>query len=340
MKTLKKIGIGTFMLFCLLGIVYALGPEVEYAKDYDSIVSPMNIPLDQLDSVIQKRESKIEGLKADNEARIIWADSSKQKTPFSLVYLHGFSASQEEGDPIHEDFAKRYGCNLFLSRLADHGRFTKNSFIDLTPAQLINSAKEAIAYGQLLGEKVIVMSCSTGSTLSIYLSSNPDNNIAGQIMYSPNIDIFDPMSELLLYPWAEQLMLWVTGGEYRHVAYGPLPPKYWNEDYHINGAIAVKHLIDQTMNEEVFKNIKQPLFLGYYYKNEEEQDKVVSIERMKEFASQVGTPEDEKRVLSFPNVGAHVMASYVFSKDLEQVANETYAFAEEVLKLVPVNMDY
>ena len=35
----------------------------------------------------------------------------------SVVYLHGFSASQEEGDPVHYDFAQKFGCNLFLAAL-------------------------------------------------------------------------------------------------------------------------------------------------------------------------------------------------------------------------------
>ena len=337
MKILRKIAVAFLLLFFLLGIVYALGPEIEYVEEYNSLIVPMDIPLNELDGMIREKEAEIDQLKADNEARIIWADTIKQKTEFSVVYLHGFSASQEEGDPMHTDFAKKYGCNLYLSRLADHGRSDKNSFKDLTPGQLINSAKEAIAIGQLLGEKVIVMSCSTGSTLSAYLSSNPDNNIYAQIMYSPNIDIYDPMSELLLYPWAEQLMIWVTGGEYRYAQYGPIRKKFWNEVYHIDGAIAVKHLIDQTMKKEVFDDIKQPLFLGYYYKDEEAQDKVVSIDRMKEFAEYVKTPKELKRVIAFPNVGEHVMSSYVSSKDLESVAYETYAFAEEVLQLKPVN---
>ena len=41
-------------------------------------------------------------VKPENEARIIWQnDSLKNKTEYAVVYLHGFSASQEEGDPVH-----------------------------------------------------------------------------------------------------------------------------------------------------------------------------------------------------------------------------------------------
>ena len=44
-------------------------------------------------------------LKPDNEARIVWADSSRQKTAYAIVYLHGFSASLGEGDPTDTDIA-------------------------------------------------------------------------------------------------------------------------------------------------------------------------------------------------------------------------------------------
>ena len=43
----------------------------------------------------------MKGIKPDNQARIIWADSSKkEKTKIAFLYLHGFSASQAEGDPV------------------------------------------------------------------------------------------------------------------------------------------------------------------------------------------------------------------------------------------------
>src|ERR1700722_7502944 len=68
------------------------------------------------------QNESVHRLKQDNEARIVWAnDSTKQVTDYCIVYLHGFSASQEEGDPVHRNIAAEFGCNLYLSRLAEHG---------------------------------------------------------------------------------------------------------------------------------------------------------------------------------------------------------------------------
>src|SRR5690606_31094191 len=113
--------------------------------------------------------------------------------------------------PIHENFAKTFGMNLYLPRLEDHGRVDTNSFEDLTPDALFDSAEKALEIGRLLGDSIIVMSCSTGSTLSIILSKyHPD--IHSFIMFSPNIDLANSMSELSIKPWGDQLARAVLGG--------------------------------------------------------------------------------------------------------------------------------
>src|SRR5437868_3653211 len=119
----------SFPVLLLIGI-YFLGPAPDKAKFF------VNMPIvpqssDELEKYISQNESRHK-VKPDNEARIIWADSSKAKTKYSVVYLHGFYASQEEGDPVHKNFAKKFGCNLYLSRFADHGIDTVDQLINFT----------------------------------------------------------------------------------------------------------------------------------------------------------------------------------------------------------------
>ena len=54
------------------------------------------------------------------------------------------------------------------------------------------------------------------------------------------------------------------------------------------------------MTREVFQKVTQPYFLGYYYKNEEEKDWIVSIEAMQEFHRLSGTPSHQKIMKAFP----------------------------------------
>lgn len=331
-KKIIKIG---FVVIVTLGLLIFFGPKATFEKP-KLLDTEITASLDYLDSFIEKKESLVKDLKPDNQARIIWAnDSLKNKTEYALVYLHGFSASQEEGDPVHQNFGNRYGMNVYLSRLEDHGRLDSNSFIGLTPENFLQSAEDAIDIGKKLGNKVIVMSCSTGGTLAAILASAGEN-IHSMILYSPNIDIYDQMSEALLYPWGRQMSYVIMGGYYNRIVYDTLAQKYWNSVYHTNALFTIKYLIKTYMNEQYFKKITMPVFMAYYYKDEENQDKVVSVKRMLDFFDQISTPENQKRKVALPNAGNHVISSYIMSKDIIGVETETYKWAEEVLGLKPV----
>ena len=329
---IKNIVIGLLILIGVLGVTYLLGPRAPKPQ-LNSELPLIQMNLHQLEASIQEQESQVPNLKPDNEARIVWADSFQyQKTPFSVVYLHGFSASQGEGSPLHREFAQRYGCNLYLARLHEHGIQEEEALLKLTPEGLIETAKEAIAVGEQIGEKVILMSTSTGGTLSLYLASgNPQ--LAGQILYSPNVDLFDSTSDILTGPWGLTLARQVTGSDYRSFESTPEGEKYWTTKYRLEALVALKALIQATMTTEVFSQITSPVFVGYYYKNEEEQDDVVSVPRILEMYDQLGTPEGQKRKVAFPEVKNHVIASGLWSEDLESVREETFRFAEEVLGL-------
>ncbi len=106
------------------------GPRVQYPSA-DENLPDFNISINELDKYLAEKEAKIENLKPDNEARIVWVDSARQ-TPYSIVYLHGWSGQSRGRRSVHEELAKRYGCNLCLTRLAGHGIDSKDSFKELT----------------------------------------------------------------------------------------------------------------------------------------------------------------------------------------------------------------
>jgi hypothetical protein len=87
------------------------------------------------------------------------------------------------------------------------------------------------------------------------------------------------------------------------------------------------------MKPEVFSKVKCPVFLGYYFKNEKEQDNTVSIPAMLKMFDELGTPTELKQKLAFPDAGAHVIASYIRSKDWQGVERETDKFLTDKVKL-------
>jgi pimeloyl-ACP methyl ester carboxylesterase len=317
----------------LLAGIYLAGPK------YTSPVLNKSLPEillngDSLGTFVRNNELKVAGIKEDNEARIIWAnDSLKNKTPFAVVYLHGFSASQGEGTPIHTDFAKRYGCNLFLSRLYAHGINSNQALIDMTPENLVNSAKEAIAIGKKLGEKVILMSTSTGGTLSLYLAGG-DPDIAGIILYSPNIQINNPFVKLVTGPWGLRIGRLFAGGEnFNYPVESREDSIYWNKTYRVEAVMYLQTLVDLTMNKTTFAGINQPVFLGYYFKDEKNQDPTVKVDAMLEMFNELGTRENKKMKQAFPEAGKHVIGSKYKSGDWKGVESATFKFAEEILGL-------
>ena len=336
MGVLKKLVYFLVGITCLLVVVYMLGPKPNY-PEMDFKISPLDIPLQQLDAYVAKQEVGIKNLKPNNESRIVWADSSQQKTDYAVVYLHGFSASPMEGDPVVFDFAKKYGMNLYVPRLAQHGIKDKESFKTLTPKMLVDDAKDAIAIGKLLGEKVILMSCSTGGTLSIPLCAENPDMIDALVMFSPNFALFDSKASLLSGPWGLQIARKITGSNYRRTQLPLSFEAYWTKEYRIEGLVALQTLIDNTMKKKFFKKIDVPILTAFYYKDEEHQDKVISVQAIKNNLSLIATPKDQVMVEALPTTKAHVMVSSLQCKDLGIVKEKLDKFATKILGIHSFN---
>ncbi|WP_420146486.1 alpha/beta hydrolase [Spirosoma sp.] len=320
------------LLLAVMVVGYWLGPSVhsDEVKDEPIVLDPDLLKLEQ---AIQASESNV-NLKPDNEARIIWADSSRRvKTPYSLVYLPGFSASWAEGDPIHKQLAQHFGCNFYLARTAGHGVNSPDALQELTPAMYAASAERALAIGKALGDKVIVIGTSAGGMLALYLAAHHPE-IDGLILYSPCIAVANPALRLITMPWGQQVLDQVFPDEHvTQTHYDGERSRYWLPKYHTNGLITLQTMLDRYMTPEQFKKVRQPVFMGYYYKDQENQDNVVSVPAMLEMFDELGTPSSKKEKVAFPNAGAHVIASHFTSKDLTGVYAHTEKFMTDVLKL-------
>jgi pimeloyl-ACP methyl ester carboxylesterase len=321
------------VILLILVIVYLGGPRPS-SPDYDLNMPTVPANSLTLEQFVAKEEASHK-LKPDNQARIIWAnDSAKSRTNYSIVYLHGFSASQAEGDPVHKDIARLFGCNLYLSRLAEHGIDTTDAMMNLTVNNYWESAKEALAIGKQLGDSVIVIGCSTGGSLALKLAAEYPE-IRALILLSPNIAINDPNAWLLNNPWGLQIARMVLGSKYvdSKKDSSDLYRQYWYYHYRLEAAVALEELIESSMNKETFKQVKQPTLLLYYYKDDVHQDSTVKVSAMLDMFAQLGTPSDLKRSLAMPATGDHVISSYIRSKDVEGVRKECERFLREIVRL-------
>jgi len=327
----------TFPVLLLVSI-YALGPQPDDPVYSDTrVVVPATA--DELEQYVAANESRHQ-LKPDNEARIVWADSNRTKTAYSVVYIHGFSASQGEGDPVHKTFAKTFGCNLYLARMADHGIDTTEQLLYFTPDRWWQSAKEALAIGKVLGEKVILMSTSTGGTLSLMLADAYPDDVFALINMSPNIALRNPLAWVANNPWGLQIARLNKGSDYNSTPItatdSVLDLRYWNHKYRLEAVCQLQELLESSMLPETFRQVKQPVLSLYYFKNDLEQDEQVKVSAILEMHEQLGTPDSLKVALPLPDAGGHVLGSSVVSKNIDAVHQAAFDFAVHKLRMKPV----
>jgi esterase/lipase len=330
-----------FLLLLILALVlaYLMGPKPPRPK-LTNLLPSVPSDLNQLENQIREREKSFK-LKPDNEARFIWAnDSLKAPTEFALLYLHGFSACWYEGYPVNVDFARHFGCNAYFPRMASHGIDTTDALVDMTPERLWESAKEALVIARQIGRKVVIISSSTGGTLSLKLAAEYPELVFGLILYSPNIAINNSKAWMLSRPWGLQFSRQSYKSNYRVVSEdtGSKECYYWNCKYRLEAVVYLQQLLEATMRKDVFQRVKVPVFLGYYYKDEQHQDKTVRVDAALKMFDQLGTQDGMKQKIAFPEAGDHLIACEMYSKSLNEVRQATFSFARDILGMKQAEM--
>ncbi|HTF17859.1 MAG TPA: hypothetical protein VK658_07290 [Chryseolinea sp.] len=324
----------TFPIILLVGI-YFIGPS-PHRPAYRTELPTVPSEAAALEQYVAQMESQHK-LRPDNEAVILWSDSTRAKTRYSVVYLHGFSASRMEGDPVHRNFAHKFGMNLYLARLADHGIDTTESLLYFTPDRLWESAKQALEIGKQLGDKVILMGTSTGASLGLMLAAQYPDDVFALINISPNIEINNGAAFIANNPWGLQISRMVMGGKYNSPSRSVEESKYWNTPYRLEAVGQLQELLESAMKDDLFERVKQPSLTLYYYKDEVNQDHTVRVDAILKMENSLGTPAGLKEAVAIPNGGDHVLGSSIVSKDVPAVEVAMDKFAMEKLNLVPVD---
>ena len=147
-----------------------------------------------------------------------------------------------------------------------------------------------------------------------------DPSIAAICLFAPNIEVYDPLAKLLSKPWGLQMARLVRGSKYHNMNNMNIEKKkYWTSKIRLESTLHMQKLLDIKMNKSTYEKIKVPVFMGYYYKNDSLQDKVVSIPAMLKMFDELGTPSELKVKKAFPEAGDHVITSYLSSNNYVQV---------------------
>ncbi len=287
-------------------IIFLSGSEISL----DYIIKTYIISGD-LDKYLIQKESRFKDIVPGTEKKIFWADPKKKdKTEYSIIYLHGFSATRRETAPLSNMLAKKLQANLFYTRLTGHGR-DGSALAEATVNNWLNDTIEAVTIGRLLGKRIIVIGTSTGATLATWLADyDRREDIAAFILISPNFGPKNPASEILNWPWAEYFVPLFLGKNISWESDNEKQMKYWTTSYPTISLLPMMGLI-RLVTESDLNSISQPFLFIF-----SPEDKIVDPKKTEEIYGTLGSGNKQKYyVIKTGDPNNHVIAGDILSPE-------------------------
>ena len=309
---MKKIGISILTIVAVLTILFLVGPRTKI----DLKLKSFDLPAD-LDQYLAQSEAQYSDIVPGTEKTILWANAEKTRTPLSIIYLHGYSATRQETAPLGDELASQLGANLFYTRLAGHGR-SGTAMAEPTVNDWLNDSMEALAIGKRLGEKVIVIGTSTGGTLATWLAEQPNTDeVLAYILISPNFAPKDSNSEILTLPWAKQFVPYVVGSEYSWTPTNPGHARYWTHSYPSPALVTMMGLV-KFVRESDLESIEKPVLVIY-----SPNDQVVNAQETERRVAQIGSEIKEiDPIDQSGNPENHVLAGDILAPENTHVVEK------------------
>jgi alpha-beta hydrolase superfamily lysophospholipase len=277
---------------------------------------------------IRSQEARIDGIRPGCEKQIVWATPDKQKTRYAIVYIHGFSASAGEARPLPDKVASALSANLFFTRLTGHG-------IDgaaLGRAKIedwLEDVAEAIAIGEALGDKIILMGTSTGGALATWALTQPHlaKRVAAAILISPNYGLKAAGAFLLNAPFARQIVHATLGRTRNAEARTELQRRIWTGTYPTEALLPMARAVSLARHAPV-STISTPTLFFY-----SPADKIVDPSATMKMASRWGGPHRLVPVADADDPNGHVLTGDAYSPSTtERVFTQICSWLEETLR--------
>ena len=224
-----------------------------------------------IDAYLSKTESSFEDIVEGSEKLVRWQNKEIRQTDIALIYLHGFSASRQEISPVTENLADQLGANIYYARLQGHGR-SGDAMAEGTVDGWKKETRDAYEVARLIGKKIILISTSTGSTLSAWLATQDfAGDLSASIMVSPNFGVKSRTAGLMRWNWGLQLAKWISGPYYSFEPQNEYHSQFWTERYPMEALVPMIHLVDE-INEIDAAKITTPHLIVY-----SPDDKIVDV---------------------------------------------------------------
>ena len=238
------------------------------------------IDIKDIDSLLDSQEKILRGLRPGTEKKVLWAQGKGLKSITSIVFIHGFSASRVEIDPVVDLIAAELSANVYFTRLRGHGQDGK-ALGEATYEQLLDDTIEAIKIGKSIGDEVVLIGCSTGCSL-IHIAMSQDQNIKAAIYISPNFGPKPIKGQALRIPGAKFLVPLVFGQEHSFVAKNDEYATCWTTKYPTKALFTIKTTV-LAAHQVDHRAIKVPIMMWF-----SDEDKVVNAKWTRRIASMMG----------------------------------------------------
>ena len=270
---------------------------------------------DDLDAYLADAEAQVPGIIEGAQKQIVWNGAPGTKTELSVVFLHGFSASSMEINPVHRQVAQALGANLYLPRFTGHAR-DGDALANATAGDWYNDLIEALEIGRRLGEKTVVLSSSTGGTLAALaaLDISLAKDLKGIVFISPNFGLNAPGSFLLDWPFARWTVPMIIGDHRDWTPDSPDHAKWWTNSYPTRAVFPMAKLVRDVKTAD-FSSVFVPAFFIY-----SDQDEVVDPDATRGIAQDWGGKTEVWIVKPGPGIdpGNHVLAGDIKSPALTE----------------------
>ena len=245
----RPVAIGVGLALVAAACAVLAGPLFPFHPAPDRGIAAAVARATDLDAYLASEEAGVSGVKPALRKGIVWHDTlERARTPFAIVYLHGFSASRAELSPVIEQVGARIRANVFFTRLAAHGRVDGEAFADVHPQQWMDDAREALAIGRRIGERVVVVGMSTGALLALQLAAEqPDSaGFAALVLISPNHEPADRRARFIAGPLGRMLAHAIVGPRRSYEASNASHAELWTTTYRSEGLVALMDLVNGT----------------------------------------------------------------------------------------------
>src|SRR5712671_5057802 len=247
----------------LLAVAAVSGPLFPFLPSRSDVSDTVEKAAD-LDDYLRESEARHSRVRRDLAKGILWNDpATRNKTPLSLAYLHGFSASRKDISPVVETLARRLGANAYFARLAAHGRTTPEEFATVTAQDWLNDAREALAIGRRIGDRVILIGISTGALLAT-MAALEDNSskVAALVLLSPNFAVRDWRAKFIAGPMGPWLARAFIGQDYSFRAESSGHADFWTTRYPSEGIATLMNLVNHARSLQL-GSLKMPTLIIY-----------------------------------------------------------------------------